>query len=97
MTVIETPLAGVFLIEPRVFNGARGFFCETDQADRYAAAGNFVQTIEQRQGQKIACPEEVALEQGWIAPEELVDAYHKNEYGAYVRRLLDADARPIPA
>ena len=39
MTVIETPLAGVVVVEPRVFGDARGFFCETYQAGRYRAAG----------------------------------------------------------
>lgn len=53
MTVIETPLAGVLLIEPRVFGDARGFFCETYQAARYAEAGiaaRFVQDNVSRSG-----------------------------------------------
>ncbi len=53
MTVIETPLAGVVLVEPRVFGDARGFFCETYQAARYAEAGidaRFVQDNVSRSG-----------------------------------------------
>ncbi len=53
MTVTETPLAGVLLVEPRVFGDARGFFCETYQADRYAEAGipaRFVQDNVSRSG-----------------------------------------------
>lgn len=53
MTVIKTPLAGVLLIEPRVFGDARGFFCETYQAERYAEAGidaRFVQDNVSRSG-----------------------------------------------
>ena len=53
MTVIETSLSGVLLIEPRVFGDARGFFCETYQAERYAAAGiaaRFVQDNVSRSG-----------------------------------------------
>ncbi len=53
MTVIETPLAGVLLVEPRVFGDARGFFCETYQAARYAEAGigaRFVQDNVSRSG-----------------------------------------------
>ncbi len=53
MTVTETPLAGVLLIEPRVFGDARGFFCETYQAERYAEAGiatRFVQDNVSRSG-----------------------------------------------
>lgn len=39
MNILETPLAGVLIIEPKVFGDARGFFVETWQAERYAAAG----------------------------------------------------------
>lgn len=39
MRVLEAPLAGVLVIEPRVHGDARGFFLETWRADRYAAAG----------------------------------------------------------
>lgn len=39
MNVIETPLAGLLVIEPRVFRDDRGFFLETFQRERYAAAG----------------------------------------------------------
>ncbi len=53
MTVTETPLSGVLLVEPRVFGDARGFFCETYQAERYAEAGidaRFVQDNVSRSG-----------------------------------------------
>ena len=45
MNILETPLPGVLIIEPEVFGDARGFFVETWQAERYAAAGmpTFVQ------------------------------------------------------
>lgn len=39
MNILETPLPGVLIIEPKVFGDARGFFVETWQAERYAAAG----------------------------------------------------------
>lgn len=39
MKIIPTPLAGVVVIEPRVFSDSRGFFLETFQAERYAQAG----------------------------------------------------------
>ena len=39
MKVIETPLAGVIIIEPRVFGDSRGFFIESFQVDRYRDAG----------------------------------------------------------
>lgn len=75
----------------------RGFaWLDTGTTDSLLQAGNFVQTIEQRQGLKIACPEEIAFEQGWISAEALAEqahAYRANEYGAYLARLLD----PVPA
>ena len=39
MNIVETPLPGVLVIEPKVFGDDRGFFMETWQAERYAAAG----------------------------------------------------------
>ncbi len=78
----------------------RGFaWLDTGTTESLLQAGNFVQTIEQRQGQKIACPEEVAFEQGWISPDDLArlaDVYRKNEYGAYLRRLLSTGIQTRP-
>lgn len=54
-------------------------------------AGMFVQAIEERQGLKVACPEEIALRQGWIGPDELRKACVKmgdSNYSRYLRRLL---------
>ncbi|WP_137702847.1 glucose-1-phosphate thymidylyltransferase RfbA [Marimonas lutisalis] len=53
-------------------------------------AGNFVRTIQKRQGQQIGCPEEIAFEMGFITREELekqAEIYSKNGYGAYLKRL----------
>jgi glucose-1-phosphate thymidylyltransferase len=58
-------------------------------------AGQFVQTIEARQGVKIACPEEIAWEQGLISDTAMADhveRHKKSEYGAYLRLLLGARA-----
>jgi glucose-1-phosphate thymidylyltransferase len=55
-------------------------------------ASNFIETIEQRQGLKIACPEEIALREGWItaAQVESIAAPMKNStYGRYLLRLID--------
>ena len=49
-----------------------------------------VRTIEERQGQQIGSPEEVAFEQGWISRENLQRSaarYDKNAYGAYLKSL----------
>ena len=55
------------------------------------AASHFVETIERRQGWKIACPEEIAKHMGYIKPKEfreLAERYPKSSYGEYLRRLL---------
>jgi glucose-1-phosphate thymidylyltransferase len=55
-------------------------------------AGNFVRTLEQRQGLQTGCPEEIAFQQGWISAEMLrarADLFRKNRYGAYLSGLLD--------
>jgi glucose-1-phosphate thymidylyltransferase len=54
-------------------------------------ASQFIQTIERRQGLKIACPEEIAYRQGWIDTAQfaaLAEALAKSEYGEYLQRLL---------
>lgn len=55
-------------------------------------AGNFVRTLEKRQGLQTGCPEEIAYEQGWISAEDLAERaekFRKNGYGAYLKGLLD--------
>jgi glucose-1-phosphate thymidylyltransferase len=54
-------------------------------------AANFVQTIEDRQGLKISCPEEIAWRQGWIAAEDVQrigQAMDNNDYGQYLLDLV---------
>jgi len=54
-------------------------------------AGNFVRTLQSRQGLQAGCPEEIAFEKGWIGAEALrglANAHAKTEYGAYLLRLL---------
>jgi len=54
-------------------------------------AGNFVRTLEKRQGLQTGCLEEIAFEQGWITTEELAaraEKFRKNGYGAYLAGLL---------
>ncbi len=55
-------------------------------------AAEFVRVLEKRQGQKIACPEEIAYQSGGISRAELIDAASrlgKSEYGRYLSRLIE--------
>ena len=55
----------------------------------------FIQTIQERQGLKVACLEEIALAQGYINAEDvrrLAEPMKKNEYGQYLLRLLEGGA-----
>lgn len=55
-------------------------------------AGNFVKTLEKRQGQQVGCLEEIAHLNGWISTDELrarADVFAKNDYGQYLSRLAE--------
>jgi glucose-1-phosphate thymidylyltransferase len=71
----------------------RGFaWLDTGTHDSLLQASNFVQTIEERQGLKIACVEEIAFRRGYIDAAELraqAKVMDKNEYGRYLLRLAD--------
>lgn len=71
----------------------RGFaWLDTGTHDSLIDAGMFVQTIEHRQGLKVACLEEIAYRNGWITGEQLAkeaDALNKTGYGQYLAKLLD--------
>ncbi|MFK4752602.1 glucose-1-phosphate thymidylyltransferase RfbA [Oceanobacter antarcticus] len=70
----------------------RGFaWLDTGTHDSLIDAGMFVNTIEQRQGLKIACLEEIAFHNGWITDEQLeseANALKKTGYGQYLFKIL---------
>lgn len=70
----------------------RGYaWLDTGTHDSLLEAGQFIATIEKRQGLKVACPEEVAWRQGWVSDgklEQLAQAYAKTAYGQYLLGLL---------
>lgn len=70
----------------------RGFaWLDAGTPDSLLEAGQFVQTLEKRQGLKIACLEEIAYTQGFIGKPELEAAIERNgksDYGAYLRKVL---------
>ena len=64
---------------------------DTGTHESLLQASNFVQTIEDRQGLKIACPEEIAYNAGWVTADDLlkhVEPMRKNSYGQYILALL---------
>jgi glucose-1-phosphate thymidylyltransferase len=68
---------------------------DTGTFESLLAAAQFVETIEARQGQKIACIEEIAFRKGFIDKAQLLalaDGLGKNEYATYLRALLTQDA-----
>ncbi len=70
----------------------RGYaWLDTGTHDSLLEAGQFIATIEKRQGLKVACPEEIALRNGWIDAaqlQRLAEPMKKNGYGQYLLRLL---------
>jgi glucose-1-phosphate thymidylyltransferase len=90
-----TDLNNVYLqegnLDMEVFG--RGFaWLDTGSPDALIEAGNFVATVEKRQGLKIACLEEIAYLKGFIDKSALADQAEKlknSSYGAYLKAILD--------
>jgi glucose-1-phosphate thymidylyltransferase len=70
---------------------SRGFaWLDTGTHDSLIEAGQFVQTVEHRQGLKVACLEEIAFHHGWITKDSLLqqaDALKKTSYGEYLSKV----------
>ena len=73
----------------------RGYaWLDTGTHESLQQAANFIETIESRQGLKVACPEEIAFMQGWIGEEQvrkLAEPLRKSGYGEYLLSLLSRD------
>ena len=88
-TLLETYLHDGQLTVERM---GRGFaWLDTGTHASLLDAGNFVRTLEQRQGLQTGCPDEIAYDQGWIDADALRERARKfamNDYGRYLARLL---------
>ena len=71
----------------------RGFaWLDTGTHDSLSDASIYIETVEKRQGLKVACPEEIAFEKGWITADrlrELAAPMIKNQYGQYLLSLAE--------
>jgi glucose-1-phosphate thymidylyltransferase len=79
--------------ELKVQTLARGFaWLDTGTHDSLSEASTFIEVIEKRQGQKVACLEEISLDNGWITTDnvrKLAQPMIKNEYGKYLMKIAD--------
>jgi glucose-1-phosphate thymidylyltransferase len=69
---------------------------DTGTHESLQQAANFIQAVQDRQGLKIACPEEIAFRKGWIGAEQLLrtaDEMKNNPYGQYLARLAEDEGR----
>lgn len=79
--------------ELKVQTLGRGFaWLDTGTHDSLTEATNYIETIEKRQGLKVACLEDIALRKGWISTDkmrELAKPMLKNQYGQYLMKMAD--------
>jgi glucose-1-phosphate thymidylyltransferase len=69
---------------------------DTGTHEALLQAANFIQAIQERQGLRVSCPEEIGWRNGWISREQLLeraDFLSKNPYGQYLKQILDEKLR----
>ena len=75
----------------------RGFaWLDTGTMDSLVDAGNFVQTLQKRQGVEISAPEEIAFVNGWIDKDKLIESaerYGKSPYGEHLKKVAEGKVR----
>lgn len=90
-----TTLNNMYLEEGRLHavKLPRGFaWLDTGTFESLADASHYIETIEKRQGQKVACLEEIAYSNGWITKDEVgaaAENFGKSEYGKYLKKLTE--------
>ena len=95
-----TDLNNCYLAEGRldlVTLGRGMAWLDTGTHESLMQAASFMETIEQRQGLKVCCPEEVAWEQGWIDTGQLLalaEPLARNGYGRYLQEIVQRGGRP---
>jgi len=95
-----TDLNNLYLSQGKLFLEKLGrgtAWLDTGTHESLMQAGNFIETIEQRQGLKICCPEEVAFRQRWINSSQLsqmAEELSKSGYGDYLLGLLERSEEP---
>ena len=74
--------------------GRGSAWLDTGTLESLNQAANFIQTIEQRQGLKISCPEEIAWRMNFISGEQMLslsNSMGKSDYGQYLKEILESD------
>ena len=87
----SAPLASGCLVRERVLSGRGIAWLDMGTHESFVQATNFIRIIEQRQGLKIACLEEIAFRTGYISKqklEEVAQSMRNSTYGDYLQRLL---------
>jgi glucose-1-phosphate thymidylyltransferase len=95
LEITDVNLAYLATGELHVETLGRGMaWLDTGTQEALLQASNFIQAIEQRQGLKVCCPEEIAFKAGYITAEgvlKIARSMHGNEYGQYLERMIEEE------